>query len=85
MASAVVTSKGQTTIPKAVREHLKLKTGDRLEFVVQEDGTAVLIPKTVPLSALKGCLPRPNRALTVEEMNQAVLDHASERARRSRR
>ncbi|MET4699393.1 antitoxin PrlF [Constrictibacter sp. MBR-5] len=85
MVSAVMTSKGQTTIPKAVRDKLRLKPGDRLEFLLQRNGTLVVVPKNVPLSALKGCLPRPERTVTVEEMNEAVVEAAVERVERGLR
>ena len=46
MPIATVTSKGQVTIPKKVREHLDVKNGDKLEFRVGEDGTVSLVPIT---------------------------------------
>ena len=36
---STITSKGQVTIPKKVRERLRLRSGDRLDFRVAEDGT----------------------------------------------
>ncbi len=38
MASATLTSKGQLTVPKSVREALGLESGDRIEFVETEKG-----------------------------------------------
>ncbi len=49
MATATITSKGQTTIPKAIREHLKLKTGDRLDFVIGDDGRVTLAPRKIDI------------------------------------
>jgi antitoxin PrlF len=46
MASAI-TSKGQATIPKAIREHLGLQPGDRAKFFVHPDGSVVLLPGRV--------------------------------------
>jgi antitoxin PrlF len=60
MPSASVTSKGQVTIPQAIRERLKLKTGDRLDFVV-EGPNVVLRAATPDVRALKGLLHRPGR------------------------
>ncbi len=82
MATATITSKGQTTIPKAVRDRLRLGPGDRVEFVVQEDGTALMIPATLTLAELKGAIPPPPRTLSIEEMDEALAAHAAERARR---
>jgi AbrB family looped-hinge helix DNA binding protein len=42
MAFATVTSKGQTTIPKAVRAAANLKAGDRIHFTVLDDGTIIV-------------------------------------------
>jgi AbrB family looped-hinge helix DNA binding protein len=82
MTTATLTSKGQTTIPKAIRERLGLRPGDRIEFVALSDGTVRLMPRNLPIGALKGLLPRPKRALSVGEMNEAVADGAIGRPRR---
>lgn len=79
MALSTVTSKGQTTIPKRVRDRLGLKPGDRLEFVVQEDGTALLVPATLHVADLVGCLPPPKRAATIEDMDRAIRRRAARR------
>ncbi|MHB8530695.1 MAG: AbrB/MazE/SpoVT family DNA-binding domain-containing protein, partial [Caulobacteraceae bacterium] len=42
---AAITSKGQATIPKAVREHLHLRPGDRVRFFIHPDGSVALLPK----------------------------------------
>ena len=55
---SAITVKGQATIPKAIREHLRLKAGDRVKFFVHPDGTVVLLPK-LPVSALRGMLYAP--------------------------
>lgn len=85
MSSAVMTSKGQTTIPKAVRDALNLKPGDRLEFRLQKNGTMVVVPKNVSLSMLKGCLPPPRRKATDRELDEAIAEAASERVARGLR
>ena len=72
MAVATLTSKGQTTIPKSVRDRLSLKAGDRLEFVVQDDGAVLMVPATVSLDDLEGVLPAPARPVTLEEMERAI-------------
>jgi AbrB family looped-hinge helix DNA binding protein len=53
MPSAKVTSKGQITLPKAIRDLLRLDAGGRVDFVVQDDGTVVLRPATVDVRELK--------------------------------
>lgn len=81
-STSTITSKGQTTIPKAVRDQLQLKTGDRIEFVIEDDGRVVLLPATVPVSSLKGMLPRPKKTATIEEMQDAIEAEAAARAKR---
>ena len=56
MPSATLTSKGQLTLPKAIRDRLRLGAGDRVDFVVEDDGTIVLKPATAHVRELKGFL-----------------------------
>ncbi len=73
MPTSRLTSKGQTTIPVTVREHLDVDAGDRLEFVIRPDGTVELRAGTTKLSALRGILHREGmRPVSVSEMNAAV-------------
>jgi antitoxin PrlF len=73
---SAITVKGQATIPKAIREHLRLKPGDRVKFFVHPDGSVVLLPK-LPASALRGLIKGKRRAVTIEEMHEAVRDGAA--------
>ena len=73
MPASTLTSKGQTTIPKDVRNHLKLRTGDQIDFVIEPDGSVVIRPATVHVRELKGILHRKGmKALSVNAMNAAV-------------
>ncbi len=72
MSVATVTSKGQITIPKAVRDALHLQAGDRVSFVVRADGVAEVRPATVDLKALEGLLRRRGRPVSVEAMDDAI-------------
>ena len=81
---SAITVKGQATIPKIIREHLRLKPGDRVKFFVHPDGTVVLLPK-LPASALRGAIKsRRRRTVTTEQMAQAVAGGAARRTRRER-
>jgi len=79
MARATITSKGQTTIPKSIRQHLRLKTGDRVEFVIEANGRVALLPLKVDIADLKGILAPAPRRLTIEEMDEAIREAAVER------
>jgi AbrB family looped-hinge helix DNA binding protein len=72
MSEAKMTSKGQITVPKDVRLKLGLKPGDRVRFLLEADGRVRLIPAKRDISELVGMLPRPKRALSIEEMDAAI-------------
>ena len=71
MASATVTSKGQVTLPKSVRERLGIEAGDRLEFVESDHGFLV-VAATRDIRSLKGIIGRPKKPVTIEDMNDAI-------------
>lgn len=79
MPTSTITSKGQTTIPKDIRDRLHLRPGDRLEFVVDDDGRVVVLPATVDAAELAGILKPPSRPVSVEAMNQAVRKRGGRR------
>ena len=78
MPTATVPSKGQITIPVQVRKALGLKPGVRIDFYEIEDGEYAFRPKNRSIMEMEGCLPKLDHVPTIEEMNQAVLDHAAE-------
>jgi antitoxin PrlF len=80
---SAITSKGQITIPKAIREHLHVKPGDRVKFFVHPDGTVFLLPK-IPVSALR-CIVKTSRRATLEEMDEAIAAGIAKRYRASAR
>jgi AbrB family looped-hinge helix DNA binding protein len=76
MPTATVTSKGQVTIPKAVREVLGVDAGDQIDFIVNDHGEVTVRGVGGDVRELRGLLKRPGRrAVTVEEMNAAILRH----------
>lgn len=82
---SAITVKGQATIPKAIREHLGLKPGDRVKFFVRPDGSVVLLPK-LPASSLRGMIkPRCRRPVITAEMTEAVAEGAAGVSRRGTR
>ncbi len=86
MPTATVTSKGQVTIPKRVREVLKLHSGDKIDFLIATDGTVTVRPATIDIMSLHGILHREGqRPLPVEEMDDAIAAAVSEKDKRSRR
>jgi len=79
MVSTSITTNGQITIPKEIRDYLKLDSGSKIAFVIDENGIVKLIPFNLPIQSLSGILSRPGRnAASLEEMEQAIADGASD-------
>jgi antitoxin PrlF len=81
MPTATLTTKGQVTIPKNVREHLRIDAGDQIDFVVTERGDVLVRGVSLDVRELRGLLKRPGRrGVSVDEMNAAILrQHARKR------
>jgi AbrB family looped-hinge helix DNA binding protein len=77
MPTAIVTSKGQITIPKEVREALGVQTGDRLEFVETAKGVFEVVAASRDVRELKGLIGKPARPVSVDDMRRAVARKAS--------
>jgi antitoxin PrlF len=76
---ATLTSKGQLTLPKGIRDRLGLAAGSRLDFQVNEQGWLLARPVTNTALGLAGLLRRPGLvAVSVEDMNEAVLATAAQ-------
>lgn len=77
MPSATLTSKGQMTIPKEVREHLGIRSGDRLDFIIHSDGSVRVKPATLRIAELRGVLHRKGiKPVSVKAMKTAVRRRA---------
>ena len=73
MSTVTLTSRGQLTLPAAVRRALNLKAGDKVRFV-QKDGGWRLQAASLPIQAIKGALPKPAEPLSLEAMEAAIAD-----------
>jgi antitoxin PrlF len=74
-----MTSKGQITLPKAIREHLGVGAGDRLNFEIGPGGEVIVEPETVDLRSLRAMLKRRGRSVSLAAMEVAVRSGASGR------
>lgn len=72
MPGAKITTKGQITVPKVVREALALNPGDRMSFVMHDDGTVTVEAETVDLASLRGAVASGGRHVSVEQMGDAI-------------
>ena len=72
MSHSKITSKGQITIPKSVRKRLNLKTGDKVDFIL-ENGELKLVPVSKSVSDVFGILERKNTMpLSTEEIDEKL-------------
>jgi AbrB family looped-hinge helix DNA binding protein len=85
MPSAKITSKGQITVPKAVRERLNVGPGDSVVFREQADGSIVLEAESRDVMALAGSIKPGVKGVTLAHMADAVEQAAIARNKRSRR
>ena len=69
---STITSKGQVTVPKPIRDELHLKPGDRIDFMLDEDGCGRVVPVTASVTQLKGMVPKPRSAVGLAEMDRAI-------------
>lgn len=79
MQQTTLTSKGQVTIPKNVRDFIGLHTGDKIEFVITEKNEVLLRPITKKVDDVFGVLYKSGRnAVTVEDMDIAIKQKTRE-------
>lgn len=73
MSTAMLTTKGQVTIPKNVRDTMHIKMGDRIEFIRVSDDLYEIVAVTKDASLLKGIVKNNNKhAVSIDEMNSAI-------------
>jgi AbrB family looped-hinge helix DNA binding protein len=71
-ATATLTSKGQITLPGRIRSALGLRSGDKIDFVLGDDGSVELHPANVDLMSLRGAVSPDVRGVTLENMEEAI-------------
>ena len=79
MPTATVTSKGQITIPLKVRSDMGLVAGDRVDFVRMDEGHYAVVPATHSVRSLKGIVPKPDKPVSLEDMQEAIAAGAAGR------
>ncbi|MCY3758824.1 MAG: type II toxin-antitoxin system PrlF family antitoxin [Acidobacteria bacterium] len=76
MVQSAITSKGQTTLPRSVRQALGVKSGDRVRYVILNDEVRILPVR--PIGRLFGVLKHEGPSVTLEDMEQAIAEGACE-------
>ena len=82
MAVAILTTKGQVTIPKEIRESLQLRTGDKIEIIVTEKREAIIRPISKKVDDVFGKLHKPERkTIPLEAMDEAIRDRMKDKCK----
>lgn len=74
---STLSSKGQITLPKDLRDLLKLHAGDKIEFLFRENGRVEMIALTSSVKNLKGAVPKSTRKVSLDDMDKAIRKKAS--------
>ena len=67
-----IATKGQVTVPKPIRDRLRLNPGDKIDFIVDADGKLRIAPATASVKDLKAMVPKPRKPVTLAQMNEAI-------------
>jgi len=77
MTESTITTKGQCVVPKKIRDYMRLNPGDRVDFVIREDGEVFIRPVVLDVNELKGLLKKNGRKpVSIKEMDKAVRKRA---------
>ena len=77
MAESKITTKGQCVVPKKIRDYMRLNPGDKIDFIIREDGEVYVRPVILDVRELKGQLKKPGRKpVSLKEMEKAVRKRA---------
>ncbi len=76
MSAATITSKGQITIPAAIRAELKVGPGDRIEFVRTAEDRFEVLAATQEITNMRGMI-KSTEKVSIEDMNKAMKQRAS--------
>jgi len=77
MAESTITTKGQCVVPKKIRDYMRLNPGDKIDFVIREDGEIYVQPAILDIRELKGQMSQPGRKpVSLKDMEKAVRKRA---------
>ena len=79
MSTATITAKGQITIPVEIRRRLDLKTGDKINFLIDEDNLVKFSPVTQNITTLKGMVAKPSKPVSINQMKTTIKARGGKR------
>ncbi|MCJ8328565.1 MAG: AbrB/MazE/SpoVT family DNA-binding domain-containing protein [Lentisphaeria bacterium] len=71
MTISKMTTKGQVTVPKSIRDKLHLNAGDQIDFIFNDSGELVLAPVYKQHDSIIGII-KTNKKATIDDMNRAL-------------
>lgn len=78
MNTATITSKGQITVPVNIRSALKLKAGNKVDFIIAESAQVLFTPITKNIVSLKGLINRPDKTVSINDMRATIKKRGGE-------
>ena len=78
MQKSRIGTKGQVTIPKKIRDALKVQPGDIVCYLVEQDG--VRIKKMGSIKDIEAMVEYDGPPVSIDDMNEAVLEYAARKA-----
>jgi len=80
MVLATITTKGQVTIPKEIRDSLKLHSGDKIEIIVTEEREAIIRPISKKVDDIFCKLYKPRqKAVSIEAIDNAIRNRMKDK------
>jgi AbrB family looped-hinge helix DNA binding protein len=79
MHTSTISTRGQTTIPIDIQRLLNVKSGDKIQYFLEADGRVTILPKTLSIKHLKGILPKTGKSVSIEDMDEAIIEEAVSR------
>jgi antitoxin PrlF len=72
MSNVTLNPDGRAAIPAKIQEYLQVRPGDEIDSMIDPDGRVVVRPARIPVTMLHGCVPKPARPASLEEMEEAI-------------
>jgi len=77
MPIAKITSKGQITIPREIRELLNLNAGDSISFSTDKEGRVTFMPARRSIKSLKGLVAKPDKPVSIDDMKATIRERGA--------
>jgi len=76
--TATLTPNWQITIPPQIRKRMRLSVGDAVSFICVGHGRIELIASPNPVTRVRGIVPKPDKPVSLDDMNRAISEGAAD-------